>query len=142
MEFWCEISFKTTNSTHVCRHSRSTNLLVHIVDTLSFDEHVGKTSNCSRVHSCYSITNKVVANSCQFHQDNTHIIYTFWDFYTDKFLNCHVPSKVVDGCRTVIHTVCKSRNLSKISSFRNLFESSVNITNRLLCVKNSFPIHR
>ena len=64
MKFRTKISLKTSYSSHVSRHSCSTNLLIHIINPLSILKNICKTSNGSCIYPDDSVTNQMVSYSC------------------------------------------------------------------------------
>src|SRR5690606_39810276 len=118
--------------------ARSADLFIYLIYQLSPLEHISKCCKGTGICRYYGVTDQVVGNTCQLHDDDTHIVYPLRCFDTQQLLYSHVPAHIVDGRRAVVEPVCKRCDLIIRAAFCYFFERTVDITDSRRSSQNYF----
>ena len=97
MESGRKIALHAPDSANIGGETGAANFLKQIINTLTLLKHIGEARKRTRIYANYCIAHQMVGNTRQLHDYDAHVLRSFWQLTSDKFLHRHVPTHIVDG---------------------------------------------
>src|SRR6185437_609478 len=90
-----KITFEPADPAHIGRQPRTTDLLIDLIDQFAVLHHVQKPRKGTGVHTHHRITDQVVGDPRQLHDDHPEIVDAFRRLDPEQFLAGDMPSHII-----------------------------------------------
>jgi hypothetical protein len=135
-----EITLKAADSAHIGRQPAPANLLIDLIDQLPVLHHIQKPRERPRIHPDNGITDEVIADPRQLHDDDAQVVDTLRRLHPQQLLTGQMPAHIIDRRRTIVQPVRQRRDLVQRPPLGQLLKSAMDIPHSLLRRDDPFAV--